>query len=144
MFFLDKNYIDYFDELHSDFEDRIQIIGKVGNILTVIYTERGNMNRILGDIAPEKYLKKIMTGEDSANKNKKNSKQYATELVSEENLEIYLRSHFIDMEDLENDNFKNFICHRAKKILKEICKVTGKEFSEPSDEELKQIFLKVN
>ncbi|MBR6013365.1 MAG: BrnT family toxin [Selenomonadaceae bacterium] len=45
--FLDKNYIDYFDELHSDFEDRIQIIGKVGNILTVIYTERGNMDRII-------------------------------------------------------------------------------------------------
>ncbi|MBR6013368.1 MAG: hypothetical protein IK062_06260 [Selenomonadaceae bacterium] len=62
-------------------------------------------------------------------------------MVSEENLEIYLKSHFIDMEDLENDNFENFICHRAKKILKEICKVTGKEFSEPSDEELKQIFF---
>lgn len=45
--FLDKNFIDYFDELHSDFEDRIQIIGKVGNVLTVIYTERENMNRII-------------------------------------------------------------------------------------------------
>ena len=45
--FLDKNFIDNFDELHSDFEDRIQVIGKVGNILTVIYTERGENYRII-------------------------------------------------------------------------------------------------
>ena len=45
------------------------------------------------------------------------------------------------MEDLENDNFENFICHRARKFLKEICNTTGKEFSEPSDEEIKKNFF---
>ena len=45
--FLDENSIDFFDELHSDFEDRFKIIGKVHEILTVIYTERGNINRII-------------------------------------------------------------------------------------------------
>ena len=45
--FLDENYIDYFDESHSDFEERIQTIGRVDKILTVIYTERGDRNRII-------------------------------------------------------------------------------------------------
>ena len=45
--FLDEYLIDNFDEIHSDFEERIQIIGKVGNVLTVIYTERGDRNRII-------------------------------------------------------------------------------------------------
>ena len=45
--FLDKNFIDNYDELHSNDEDRIKIIGKVGNVLTVIYTERGEFNRII-------------------------------------------------------------------------------------------------
>ena len=45
--FLDENKIDELDELHSDFEDRYKIIGRVGKILTVIYTERGDRNRII-------------------------------------------------------------------------------------------------
>ena len=45
--FLDKNRIDDLDELHSDFEERIRIIGRVEKILTVIYTERGDRNRII-------------------------------------------------------------------------------------------------
>ncbi len=45
--FLDKNSIDEFDEIHSDFEDRYKIIGKVREILVVIYTERGDRNRII-------------------------------------------------------------------------------------------------
>jgi len=40
--FLDDNRIDYYDEVHSDFEDRIKVIGRVGEILTVIYTERSD------------------------------------------------------------------------------------------------------
>ncbi|MBE8953122.1 MAG: BrnT family toxin [Quinella sp. 1Q7] len=39
--FLDDNRIDYLDELHSDDEERWKVIGKVRNILAVIYTERG-------------------------------------------------------------------------------------------------------
>ena len=45
--FLDKNSYDDYDEFHSDFEDRIKIVGRVGKILAVIYTERGDRNRII-------------------------------------------------------------------------------------------------
>ena len=45
--FFDENRIDEFDELHSDFEDRYKIIGRVKKILAVIYTEREDRNRII-------------------------------------------------------------------------------------------------
>ena len=45
--FLDKNAVIYYDELHSDDEDRVKIIGMVEKVLTVIYTERGEKNRII-------------------------------------------------------------------------------------------------
>lgn len=45
--FLDENRIEKFDELHSDFEDRFKIIGKVLEVLVVIYTEREDKNRII-------------------------------------------------------------------------------------------------
>ena len=45
--FLDDYKFDDYDELHSDFEDRYKIIGRVENILTVIYTEREDRNRII-------------------------------------------------------------------------------------------------
>ena len=45
--FFDDNRLDDYDEFHSDFEDRYKIIGKVREILVVIYTERGEMTRII-------------------------------------------------------------------------------------------------
>ena len=45
--FLDNNSYDDYDDFHSDEEDRIKIVGKVGEILAVIYTERGDRNRII-------------------------------------------------------------------------------------------------
>ena len=45
--FLDENRIDDYDEIHSNFEERIKVIGMVGEILTVIYTERGESYRII-------------------------------------------------------------------------------------------------
>ena len=45
--FLDENRIDYFDELHSDDEERWKVIGRVRNILAVIYTERGENLRLI-------------------------------------------------------------------------------------------------
>lgn len=45
--FLDENALFYYDELHSDDEDRVKAIGMVENVLTVIYTERGEVNRII-------------------------------------------------------------------------------------------------
>ena len=45
--FLDDDRIDCYDELHSDFEDRIRVIGKVDKVLFVIYTERGEKFRMI-------------------------------------------------------------------------------------------------
>lgn len=45
--FLDKNLVDDYDELHSDEEERIKVIGRVGKILAVIYTERGEKYRLI-------------------------------------------------------------------------------------------------
>lgn len=45
--FFDQNRFDDFDELHSNFEDRIKTVGKINGMLAVIYTERGDRNRII-------------------------------------------------------------------------------------------------
>ncbi len=45
--FLDEYRIDDYDELHSDDEERIKTVGFVLNVLAVIYTERGDRNRII-------------------------------------------------------------------------------------------------
>ena len=45
--FLDENRIEDYDEFHSDDEDRIKTIGKVEEILFVVYTERGEKYRII-------------------------------------------------------------------------------------------------
>lgn len=45
--FLDDYRYDDFDENHSNFEDIIKTVGFVRNVLAVIYTERGDRNRII-------------------------------------------------------------------------------------------------
>ena len=45
--FFDENKIDDYDELHSDDEDRMKLVGMVDKVLVVIYTERGDRNRII-------------------------------------------------------------------------------------------------
>lgn len=45
--FLDDNRIDILDELHSDFEEHWKVIGRVRDILAVIYTERGEKYRLI-------------------------------------------------------------------------------------------------
>ena len=45
--FLDDYRIDDYDEFHSDDEERIKTVGRVEKILAVIYTERGDRNRII-------------------------------------------------------------------------------------------------
>ena len=45
--FLDNNRIENYDELHSDYEERWKVIGKVRDVLAVIYTERGEKYRII-------------------------------------------------------------------------------------------------
>ena len=45
--FFDENRIIKFDDEHSDDEDRWKVIGKVNDILFVIYTEREDRTRII-------------------------------------------------------------------------------------------------
>ena len=45
--FLDENKIEDYDELHSEYEDRWKVVGKVRDILVVIYTERGEKYRLI-------------------------------------------------------------------------------------------------
>ena len=45
--FLDEFLIDYYDEEHSEEEDRIKVIGMVDKVLVVIYTERGEKYRLI-------------------------------------------------------------------------------------------------
>ena len=52
--FFDENKIDEFYEIHSDFEDRYKIIGRVEDIIVVIYTERGDFTRIISARDAEK------------------------------------------------------------------------------------------
>lgn len=45
--FADKNRIEWLDEKHSDDEDRYITIGRVNEILFVVYTERGSITRLI-------------------------------------------------------------------------------------------------
>ena len=45
--FLDDDRIEYYDELHSNDEDRWKVVGKVRDVLVVIYTERGEKYRLI-------------------------------------------------------------------------------------------------
>lgn len=45
--FGDENRIEVYDEIHSDEEERYNVIGKVGKILFVVYTERHENIRLI-------------------------------------------------------------------------------------------------
>ncbi len=45
--FNDENRIEFFDEEHSKDEDRYYTIGKVEDVLFVVYTERGSAIRLI-------------------------------------------------------------------------------------------------
>ncbi len=45
--FLDDCRFDDYDEFHSYDEERIKTVGRAGKILAVVYTERGDRNRII-------------------------------------------------------------------------------------------------
>ena len=45
--FTDPARLEFFDEAHSDEEDRYQVVGSVGKIVFVVYTERGNTTRMI-------------------------------------------------------------------------------------------------
>ncbi len=45
--FEDENLLEYYDAYHSGPEDRYQVIGKVNQILFVVYTERKERIRLI-------------------------------------------------------------------------------------------------
>lgn len=79
-------------------------------------------NRIIGSSAPSVYLKKI------------------TQKVTKINLKNFLQSHWIDYEDLQADNFDNFIAHRATCLLNAVEKVTGKKILGRDTDEVIKFF----
>ena len=53
--FLDPNRMEYYDEAHSSVEeDRYITIGYVAEVLTVVYTDRSNVMRIISARAATK------------------------------------------------------------------------------------------
>ena len=45
--FADENRVEWLDEYHSDDEDRYITVGKVNEILFVVYTEREDVTRLI-------------------------------------------------------------------------------------------------
>jgi hypothetical protein len=60
--FFDENRIERRDIFHSDDEDRWQVIGKVNDILFVIYTERGEKIRLISARKANKTERRIYYG----------------------------------------------------------------------------------
>lgn len=83
-------------------------------------------NREIGGVAPSKYLSKI---------EKKGQ-------VTEQTLNSYLESHWLDVSDCRQDNFDEFIIKRASKLLDAIEKAMGKPVSGRDSEEVIQSFGK--
>lgn len=80
-------------------------------------------NREIGGAAPSAYLARI---------DKKK--------VEHGDLRDFLSSHWIDMDDCMNDDFEQFILHRASKILDAIATATGKPISGRDSEEVIKTF----
>lgn len=45
--FADENRVELYDEAHSIYEERYAVIGCVGKLLFVVYTERGEVIRLI-------------------------------------------------------------------------------------------------
>lgn len=89
-------------------------------------------NRIIGGVAPSKYLQKLEAGE-------KNAKgQFTTPPIAPEVLDDYLRSHCIDPQLLRADDFEGFMAARKQALLTPVAEATGHDIvlaPEPADEE---------
>jgi hypothetical protein len=71
-------------------------------------------NRIIGGVAPSKYLSKLEAGND------------ATPSIASDKLDAYLKSHLIDPALLRADDFLAFMDDRQKQLLSLIEQATGK------------------
>ena len=62
MVFTDENRIERRDDRHSQDEDRWQVIGKVEDVLFVVYTERGDVFRLITARMANEYERRIYDG----------------------------------------------------------------------------------
>ena len=76
-------------------------------------------NRIIGGVAPSKYLQKLEVGSTDANGN------ITDPPIAETILDSYLQSHCIPVRELRADDFRAFIVERRKRLLKLISTATG-------------------
>lgn len=60
--FLDELRIEYYDSVHSVFEDRYVTIGAVGELLFVVYTMRGDVTRIISARVATQTERKVYYG----------------------------------------------------------------------------------
>lgn len=72
-------------------------------------------NRIIGGVAPSKYIEKLEKGSNS------------TPPISQENLDAYLESHLIDSTLVRTDDFQAFLDDRQRRLLSLIEQAMGKE-----------------
>ena len=63
--FDDPFHVEQYDETHSGLEDRWQVLGKSGDVLFVVYTERGETCRIITAREAEPEERRIYYGKSS-------------------------------------------------------------------------------
>jgi hypothetical protein len=84
-------------------------------------------NRIIGGVAPSKYLAKLEAGKTSA------KGQIEEPPIAPDMLNGYLASHCIPVVELRADDFVNFMKERRKALLKLISIATGHDVSEAAE-----------
>ena len=84
-------------------------------------------NRIIGGVAPSKYLAKLEVGNKTANGLIENPP------IDPEVLDGYLTSHCISPAHLRADDFESFMKERRKSLLALISEATGHSISDASD-----------
>ena len=62
--FEDENYIEMYDFEHSTYEDRYIALGKVGEVLFVVYTERKDAVRLISARFATKAERRIYDAQD--------------------------------------------------------------------------------
>jgi hypothetical protein len=83
-------------------------------------------NRIIGGVAPSKYLQKLEEG--------KGSKGHIEEPpITRAVLDSYVASHCIPVDHLRADDFESFMNERRKALLKLIASVTGHKINEEAE-----------
>ena len=83
-------------------------------------------NDFAGNRRPSDYLEKMTVADKNENfsKKKKSQKDKIEKLVNKSDLESYLNLHWINPEDLYNDDFENFMSNRTDFLLNAVKKVT--------------------